>query len=765
MLNAVSHDENYEPGNQTTPENNPDKSQLDGAEISRHSIAPKNETASEVKAKEAPSVVLSINDNGLATLSLGKAGEHVVTFSEARLESLNRTLDIIEEQIAAGEITSLVITSPSKKTFCAGADIKEFARVEGAEMAQDVSVKGQELFARIRNLPVTTVAAVEGATMGGGFELCLNCDYIVAANTPETKMALPEFQLGILPAWSGNTLLPHKIGLKDSLKVMTSTRPLDAKYAHKLGVVDHVTTAEELHETAAAIASGELRPAQHPKSFMKRLQDSFLTYTSIGRSIVKGEALKTMQKEAGEKFLSPYKILDVALESAAYGIAAGLKKEASEFGQLFASPQREELVKLYLTMDEAKRNNSVARSERLKGQTFGINSVAVVGAGGLMGRGISNVMARSLSGVYVTDMSQEAVAATLKEIQDKTSASSSLKDAEKAAIKQQVSAFKSSADLAGTPPDAVLEAIKEDPKIKVMVFKDFQEKYPDAILMTNTSSLSVTEMQKELTNPEKLIGVHFFNPAEKMPLVEIVMGEQTSQDTLDKTIEYVKQLGKVPVVIQKECPGFVVNRLLFTAFDEFGRMMQEGQEIENIDRGAEMIGFQMGGGKTLDLVGLRLAQSVGITLGTAYQSDNTEKMSEGFQKLMEMDRFGQNEGGGFYNYDEKGKAKPWDVLADLGIEKAEKVDIRENGLRYTARLSIEAVKVAVEGIASLKDVELAMQLGAGMIPLGPYRFIEKTGTEEFIKLCDRLADEHGQRFVLSDEQKTFIRNINSQSTK
>src|SRR5690606_8170091 len=139
----------------------------------------------------------------------------------------------------------------------------------------------------------------------------------------------------------------------------------------------------------------------------------------------------------------------------------------------------------------------------------------------------------------------------------------------------------------------------------------------------------------------------FFNPAEKMPLVEIVMGEHTSQDTLDKTIEYVKQLGKVPVVIQKECPGFVVNCLLFTAFDEFGCMMHEGQEIKNIDRGAEMIGFQMGGGKTLDLVGLRLAQSVGVTLGTAYQSDNTENMSEGFQKLMDMKRFGQNEGGGF----------------------------------------------------------------------------------------------------------------------
>ena len=770
MLNAVPQHEGFEPEKNEGQEQGvgPDKSPLEDTEISRQSTSPDQSATQETEATQKPqsaSVALSINDQGVATLSLGQAHERVITFSQKRLESLQSMLDEVEELIAHGEIESLVITSPSRKTFCAGADIKEFAQVSGAAMAQDVSQKGQELFARIRNLPVTTVAAVEGAVMGGGFELCLNCDYIVAADSDATKMALPEVQLGILPAWSGNSLLPHKIGLPNAMKVMTVPKPMDATRAHKMGIVDHVTDSASLYETAEAIASGALAPKQIAGSFISRMKDSFLTYTSLGRSMVKSQALAQMKKQAGEKFIAPYKILDVALESAANGVEAGLQKESKEFGELFASPQREELVKLFLTMDEAKRNNGVARSERLKGQEFGINSIAVIGAGGIMGRGISHVNARGLGKVFVTDMSPEGAAATIEQVNDKAGTSSSLKDAEKAAIKDNVSQFASTDDLLGTPPDAVIEAIVERTDVKIKVFREYQEKFPDTILMTNTSSLSVNEMQKGLDHPDKLIGVHFFNPAEKMPLVEIIIGEQTSQDTVDKTVEYIKQLGKVPVLIQKECPGFIVNRLLFTAFDEFGRLMNEGQPVTDIDAGAESIAFQMGGGKTLDLVGLRLAQSVGKTLGAAYDSDNVDAMTEGFQKLLDLERAGQKDGGGFYDYDDRGKAKPFDALATLGIEKAANVDRRENGLRYAARLSVEAVKVALEGIGSERDIELAMQLGAGMIPLGPFRFIENFGNEKFISLCDRLANDYGTRFELTDDMKSYIRNITGDTTK
>lgn len=697
--------------------------------------------------------------DGVAVIVFDVAGESVNTLRAEFAEELDSILDQVERD---GEIEAVVLASAKEDSFIAGADISMLARSTSAEGAAGLSHRGQRAVSRLEKLRVPTVCAVHGACLGGGLELALGCSGRVATMHEKTVFGLPEVQLGILPGMGGTQRLPSVVGLTAALDLLLTGRKLDARRALKLGLVDEMVPEAILMQVAVARARklaeqkgkkeavwGTIRDLLHPDE----LREMALTENPLGRKVVFDQARKKLLEKTHGNYPAPEKILDVVKRGLERGIEAGLEAEAEAFGALVMSEESAALRHIYFSQQSLKKEASVRIDSPAR-------TVGVLGAG-LMGAGVALVsVLQANTTVRLKDVRDESVARGLKTISDaleKQVERRRLTRREKVALMGRVTATTESALLG--PLDVVIEAVFEDLELKRRVLAEIEALgHERTIFASNTSSLPIGDIAAEAKHPERVIGMHYFSPVEKMPLLEIITTEKTAEWVRQTCVDLGRRQGKTVIVVG-DGPGFYTTRILGPYLNEAAFGLVEGLSVEAIDADLIQAGFPVGPLALLDEVGIDVGTKVVATLVDAFG----ERLAPppGLERLLAQGRLGRKNKKGFYDYQTKSSGKrPVDdsVYEDLGLVKPPGKKVLPQGLgepdsiaeRCTLLMVNEAVHCLGEGILrSARDGDIGAIFGLGFPPFlgGPFHFIDRHGAPEILKRLKRLESTHGGRFA------------------
>ncbi|QTN32099.1 enoyl-CoA hydratase/isomerase family protein [Akkermansiaceae bacterium] len=630
--------------------------------------------------------------NSTAILVFDREGSSANIFDSATLAELSERLD---ELTAQPEVTGLLIRSAKPHIFIAGADLNELSTARGEKLTRLIAT-GQTLFNRIADLPYPTVCAIHGACVGGGYELALACDWRVASDSQETVIGLPETQLGILPAWGGTTRLPDLLGLQDALPVILSGKIHSPELAKRKGLVDQTVPKEHLKAHALSfLEKGKRHHTNNP-----------ITHNQAVAALIRVQAQKELLKKTHGHYPGPEAALEVAVASIGKTRAQSQQAELEAIQRLATLPQTAQLIRLFFLQERAKKHKHSSAEPRE------IKRAAVIGAG-LMGSGIAYWLSTRKIETTLQDISPEALAHGMKSI------SGLYADAQKHHVFSKTEAARGLDRIhpaSGSVPlsrcDLIIEAAVEKLSIKQKIFSDLAARCrPDTVLATNTSALPIHELASSITHPERLVGLHFFNPVHRMQLVEVVRTESTSDETLATAVSFVRKIGKLPVVV-KDSPGFLVNRILMPYLVEAAAMFEQGGDPEEIDQAMLDFGMPMGPLRLLDEVGLDVAMHVAGTLAAAYPG--RMKIPKIVGKLLEADHTGRKGGSGFYVYDAGSPAVNAEAIGfQTGSEETPK-DTRE----ILAKLMAAEAKLCLdEGVAeTADDIDLAMILGTGYPP-------------------------------------------------
>lgn len=693
--------------------------------------------------------------NGVAILRLGSADERVVTLDVPRMEALKRQLQDLRSMRPKG----LVIAGSGEEMFTAGADISLIRQVTDVETGANLARAGQELFDLISGLGCITVAAISGACVGGGCELALACDYRVISDHKRSVIGLPEVKLGILPGFGGTQRLPRLIGLPLALDVILAGKTLKPKAALSVGMVDKIIPFAQIESIAIEIASGQLKLKSNKPKFMA----SLLTYTGIGRRIVKKKALATIKRQSKGFYPAPPAALDACIYGLENGITAGLRNEAQELGRLIVTPECKSLVNVFYLTEAAKNLGKAGRKDAQN--IYGL----VVGAGA-MGAGIASLLARNESQVILKDRTETDLDRGIEQIKSELSKSRSLSDQDRSFILNRIE--RTTKDSPNLPQvNFAIEAVYEDLKLKQEILGQLSSKLrADAIIATNTSSLSVSEISKVIENPERCVGVHFFNPVLKMPLVEIVRGDKTSDKIALTIAALVVKMNKFPIIVA-DVPGFLVNRILSPYLNEAAYLLQDGFSINDIDKAALDFGMPMGPLRLLDEVGLDVAGHVADSMFAGY--GDRMKSPPFAKQLADLGRKGKKSKAGFYDFVDGQRETPNPEIRrmlNLGEAKRE-VDLRTIATRLIMSLVNEAVRCLDQDVAgnpgpeAAQQVDLGSIMGFGFPPFrgGVLHYADSLGARSVLETLEKLESECGMRFRPSEGVK--IRAQTSKSFK
>jgi len=627
-----------------------------------------------------------------ATLTFDREGSSANLFDSATLDELDRLLDELEAHPPAD---GLLIVSAKPSIFIAGADVKALANASPDELDEMIRL-GQTVFDRIARLRVPTVAAIHGACAGGGFELALACDWRVASRDRATKIGLPEVQLGILPAWGGSTRLPRLLGLPKALDVILGAKLHAAESARRKGLVDAVVPQETLVAQAWQFAARGKRP----QVFRPLLHSPPL------RALIAGRARKAMLEKTRGNYPAPPKALHVVCSAAGSPVQAGFALERRAILELAPMAETKNLIRLFFLGEKAKKHQPVAAEAKPVGQ------VAVIGSG-VMGSGIAHWLALRGHPVLLQDIDDAALARGMRAIESllqQAVARHVVTRNEAMHALDRITAVREKVPLDRC--DLVIEAAVENLAIKRNVFADLAARVrPDCLLATNTSALPVHELADVVPNPGRLFGLHFFNPVHRMPLVEVVRAERTSDPTVASAFALVRSLGKTPVLV-KDRPGFLVNRILLPYLVEAGLMFQNGAVPKEIDDAMLDFGMPMGPLRLIDEVGLDVALHVAKTLAAAFPDRMT--VPAVLEAMVAKQLLGKKTGAGFYTYQGRQPVPNPDAMA---LRPGH--DSVPDGLpgRLADKMSEEAALCLEEGIAATgDDIDLAMILGTGYPP-------------------------------------------------
>lgn len=667
--------------------------------------------------------------------------------TEEVMERLDAALAQAEDAVARGELRVLLLESAKAGSFIAGADIDAIAAVTDATAGADAARAGQAVFSRLAGLPAPTVAAVRGVCLGGGTELALACDWRLADDARNTRMGLPEVQLGILPAWGGTTRLPRLIGLRAALGLVLSGKPAGASKCRRIGLVDHVFPAEQFEDRCLAFAQ-ELADGGGGKRKGRRRQGPlgrFLDGSRLGRAMVLRAARKQVLRRTRGRYPAPLKVLEVVRKSGGRSLAAGLELEAQAAGELLVSAACRNLLFLFRLRERARKapwaEGGVAKPVR---------RLAVIGAG-VMGGGIAQLAAFRDIPARMKDIRHEAVAGGLAHARRLFDGAVRRRKLRRREAERKMALVSGGLDWAGIrQAGVVVEAVVERLDAKRAVLAEAEAAmHPEGVLATNTSSLSVDQLAMALSRPGQFAGMHFFNPVHKMPLVEVVKGKATHPDAVETIAALAVQLGKVPVVVG-DGPGFLVNRVLGACLNEAGHMLGEGMDARAVDRAWTGFGMPMGPYRLIDEVGIDIAAHAGSTLGEAFG----ERMAPApaLVSLAESGRLGRKGGRGFYRY-RNGKKKPEfdaSVYREMGLAAARsRTSDSEVVERLVLAMVNEAGRALEEGIvASAGEVDLAMVMGTGFPPFrgGLLKYADDRGTRDVLAGLEALRERFGARF-------------------
>ncbi|WP_298775294.1 fatty acid oxidation complex subunit alpha FadJ [uncultured Shewanella sp.] len=682
---------------------------------------------------------LTRREDGIAVLTMDVPGE---TMNTLRAEFGPEIRDVLNEIKSDSQIKGLVLVSGKKDSFVAGADISMLDACRTAKDAKTVSSEGHVVFNELEGLNIPVVAAIHGVCLGGGLELALACHQRVCSDSKKTLMGLPEVQLGLLPGGGGTQRLPRLVGVAKSLDLMLTGKQVRPKQALKMGLVDDMVPESILLETAVAMALKGKKSAKKQKPLMERVLEG----TSVGRNIIFDQASKQVAKKTQGNYPAPAKIIHCVRQGMAKGITKGLAVEAQSFSELVVSSESAALRSLFFATTEMKKETGAGDV-----QPKDIKKAMVLG-GGLMGGGIASVTSsKAKIPVRVKDINQKGLSNALSYAYKLLDKGVKRRHMTPAVRDNVMALMTTSTDFTGVKnTDIVVEAVFEDLALKHQMVKDIERECSEStIFASNTSSLPISQIAEAATRPENVIGLHYFSPVEKMPLVEVIAHAKTSPETIATTVAFARKQGKTPIVVQ-DGAGFYVNRILALYMNEAAALLLEGQSVEHLDKALVKFGFPVGPMTLLDEVGI----DVGAKISPILEAELGErfKAPAAFDALMADDRKGRKNQKGFYLYN-KGKKKKKQVDESvyqvLGLTPGANGSMDELAQRCVVQMLNEAVRCLEEKIiACPRDGDIGAIFGIGFPPFlgGPFRYIDTLGAGKLVSILNDYKAQFGDRF-------------------
>ena len=720
--------------------------------------------------------------DGIAVLTFDVPGQKQNTLSERTAKALAEAFARVENE---ADIVGAVLIS-GKPDFIAGADVAMLQACTTADQVEALSRDMQAQLLRIEQSKKPVVAAIDGACLGGGLEVALACHWRLATDSPKTVLGLPEVQLGLLPGGGGTWRLPRLLGVQTALDMLLTGKTLRAAKAKRVGLVDQLTIPFGLQEAAVTackrLISGELKrvPREARQDTQEKLVEAALEDNAAGRALLFRQARATVMEKTLGLYPAPLAILDVVEHGQSHGDAAGYAEESKRFGQLAMTNEAKAFMHLFFSQTALKKNRY--GTPKKKAETIG-----VIGAG-LMGSGIADVSANKGLRVLLKDVSAESLARGHKAVWaglDKRVKSRSLSSFERERIMSNVVG---KLDYAGfNTVDVVIEAVFEDLAVKHKVLREIEDAVgPDTVIASNTSALPIKDIAKGSKHPENVVGMHYFSPVQKMPLLEVVVTDQTSKRAAGLAVEVGLQQGKTVIVV-KDGPGFYTTRILGPVMEEAAILALEGVELHEIDRLMREVGFPVGPVTLLDEVGIDVAAHVAKDMAPFFAPRFGDRDASALEAMVKQGFLGRKANKGFFLY---GKEQPTDALSKakkaasslpfvgdklgaLGVYRGKPLNpgalailaahgkkpgstkvTDAKGLqdRVLLRMVNEAVQCLQDGILeNATDGDVGAVFGLGFPPMtgGPFRYVDTVGASAVVSTLERLVASHGQRFTPS----------------
>lgn len=680
--------------------------------------------------------------DNIVVIILNQPDEKVNKLTEELIEEFKNLFDNLEKDTS---VKGIVLKSGKDKNFIAGADVEMLKRKKAPREVEMLSWTGNHLLSRLERFEIPVVAAIHGTCMGGGLEVAMACHYRVASDHPDTVFAQPEVKLGLVPGGGGTQRLPRLIGLQKALNYLLTGKNIYPRQAKKMGLVDELVHKDAIL-TAAMKAVDDIRSGRFTRKDKRNLLEKLLEKYRFGRNMIFSQARKRTKTETRGNYPAPIEIIDCVEEGYKFGFLEGLEKESISFGKMAATPESKALVELFFAMQKAKKNpeKKLARS---------IEKVAVLGAG-LMGAGIADVSANNNFKVLLKDQTVDQAAKgkeTIWKNLDQKKEKKIISEFERDRISSLVTATDSY--LGFENAELVIEAVFEDLELKKKLFREVEKEVPDhCILASNTSSLPISTLAEGLRRPDQVIGMHYFSPVQKMPLLEIIKTDKTADWVTATAREVGVRQGK-HVIVVKDGPGFYTTRILAAFMNEALLLLEDGAEIEHLDETMKNFGFPVGPAALLDEVGIDIAAHVSDVLSELF-SERGFSPSKKAAELLEAGFKGKKNRKGFYKYAGKksGKSKKEpnpEIYRFFGGQERQKPDEEVIQQRMVLIMANEAVHCLQEEILSNPiDGDLGAVLGLGFPPFhgGPFRYIDQKGTTEIAKTLNSLQHKFGPRF-------------------
>ena len=683
-------------------------------------------------------------DDDILVVTIDAPGAAVNTLSPALAAEFE---DVFRRAQDDALIKGVVLISGKSENFIAGADIEQFPQLKTAAAAEAISQMGQGMLRRLELLRVPVVAAIHGACLGGGLELTLACRYRVCTDHPKTTLALPEVQLGLIPGVGGTQRLPRRVGLQAALDMILTGRSVRAKRALQMGLVDEMVHPALLREIAVerarAISAGTLKPSRSGRTSPTSL---LLERNPIGRSVVFKKARESVMEKTAGHYPAPLAALDAVQAGYARGFDEGLKEESRLFGEMAMTEVSRQLVFLFFASNSLKKDPGVDHGGDIRPRE--IHTLAVLGAG-FMGAGIASIAVQQGTSVRLKDTDTTRIGKGLASVRGVLQERLTRRQITRVQLDDYMSLVGGTTNYSGfESADLVIEAVFEDLALKHRVLEEVEPALDStAIYASNTSTIPIASIAGAAKHPERVLGMHFFSPVHRMPLLEVIVTPETAPDATVSAVAYGKSLGKTVIVVN-DGPGFYTTRTLSAYMNEAGRLLDEGASIDSIDEALVDFGFPVGPITLLDEVGIDVGGKVGLVLSEAFGSRMAA--AEAMRRVVAAGRTGRKGGKGFYVYGADGKKGSVDqtVYEVIGgqrheVLKSEIVD------RCVLAMVNEAARCLEEGILrSPRDGDIGAVFGIGFPPFrgGPFRYIDSVGADHIVGQLEDLNVRFSPRF-------------------
>jgi 3-hydroxyacyl-CoA dehydrogenase / enoyl-CoA hydratase / 3-hydroxybutyryl-CoA epimerase len=701
-------------------------------------------TAIATTVERGAALVTDVRAGGIAVVTFDLPGESVNKLSREVIGEFRALMDRVDRDTS---IRAVVLLSGKPDLFIAGADIDQFLELRTAAEADALSREGQELMTRLEMLRAPVLCAIHGACLGGGLEAALASAYRIATDHPKTVLALPEVQLGLIPGAGGTQRLPRVVGLRQSLDMILLGRNVRAKKALQIGLIDELVHPSILLEVAmdraAKLADGKTLRTRPRKA--RGVSGLLLEDNRFGRSVVFRKARERTREATKGNYPAPLAAID-AIE-AGYGgdRARGFAIESRLFGEMAVTDVSRQLIFLFFATAALKKDSGVSSPDIVPAP---VEKLGVLGAG-FMGAAIAAVAAMQGTVVRLKDAQHDRVGKGLREVYSILRDQLKRKRISKRQLDDQLMLVGGTTDYSGfANADLVIEAVFEDLAVKRTVLAEAEAAAPHAIIASNTSTIPIGQIAEGASHPDRVLGMHFFSPVQKMPLLEVIRAPATSDESLATAVAYGKKLGKTVIVV-RDAPGFYANRILAPYVNEAGLLLDEGIAVDAIDRALVEFGFPVGPLTLIDEVGLDIAGKSGAVMQEAFGDRMTPAVS--IARVVESGRTGRKGGSGFYRYEQGTKKGVDESVYALFSGGGQRIGMGSRDIveRCVFAMLNEAARCLEEGIITCpRDGDVGAVYGIGFPPFrgGPFRYLDTLGVATVVRALEVLDGRFSPRF-------------------